>query len=272
MSAYRKSPEWTLLLEADQLVASAGADELYLVDEVQPAEARALHRAFGDDTLAALPAAYDAILRKLERLGAIVRAQPVAGPRLRASVRSAGGSDAAAAPVAAAIAAAIEADADGGLARVDEREAELVVWVRGAGTLFDAIGGEAYARLRTPHLFVDLAYHHTISIGPLVWPGETACLGCLTGRIRHTWGDPEPPPAPRASAHAGLAAALVLEQLREFRRSGSCPTLVERTVSLNPSTLETRSERVHRLPWCPFCFPAETPYGAGSFALPWVRA
>ncbi len=259
---YQMSPQWTLLLEEDQLVASAGADELYLVDEASPVEARALHGAWRSGqpgTFDALGAAFAPLLGKLEKLGALQRTRRPPGATLRFALR---------APVA--IGVALDALLETDLQHTDERDAELLVWVRASGTLMETL--EPYATVRLPHLFVDLAYHHTISLGPLVWPGETACLGCLAGRIRHTWGDPEPPPAPEASTHVALAAALVREQLAEYRRLGSCPQLVERTVSFNVSTLATRTERVHRLPWCPWCFPGETPYGAGSFALPWARS
>jgi bacteriocin biosynthesis cyclodehydratase domain-containing protein len=147
-------------------------------------------------------------------------------------------------------------------------DADLLVWIRTRTSLLDTLGD--YATVRVPHLLVDLAYHHTLSIGPLVWPGDTACLGCFGGRIRHLWGDPTPPAAPRALAALPLAASLVQTELDVFRERGSCPALVERAVVLDLETLTTRVERVHRLPWCPFCFPPGAEHGAGSFALPWA--
>jgi hypothetical protein len=262
---YRPSPHWNLLLEDDRAIASAGGDELYLLDELDAAEAKRLVAAWQAGTLDAL-APSDALapmLAQLARLGVLVATPraPAPGEGLRYAVRGLG-------PAHAALARLVDelARAHGSLARDDERP-DLIVWFRVAGRLLDALGD--YGAVRAPQLFVDAAYHHTLSLGPLVWPGETACLGCYSGRIRHAWGDPEPPPEPLAAGHTPLVAALVVEQLAQFQATGSCPALVERAVSFNLPALATRSERVHRLPWCPYCFPGDTPYGAGSFALPW---
>ncbi|HZS37851.1 MAG TPA: hypothetical protein VFF06_13530 [Polyangia bacterium] len=260
---YRPSPNWTLLYEDDRAIASAGADELYLLDELDGAQARRLVEAWRAGTLDALAGGeLRPMLEKLAQLGVLLKVARAPGGTLRYAVRGLGAEHAALERLIGELAR--EA---GGLQRSDE-DPDLIAWFRAGGTLLDALGD--YRAVRAPHLFVDVAYHHTLSLGPLVWPGETACLGCYGGRIRHVWGDPEPPRAPLAAAHAPLIAALVVEQLRQFAATGSCPALVERAVAFNLPSLETRAERVHRLPWCPFCFPPETPYGAGSFALPWM--
>jgi len=255
-----RSAHYTLIVEGDRLIVSGGADESYLVDELEGEGARALAAAWQADRLDAVAEGSLApVIRNLERLGAIVRTRATPAGTLAYALRGA----------PEAFVGALDGMGVGeGITRV-ERGADLLVWIRTSETLLGRLPSD-YASLRVPHLLVDLAYHHTISIGPLVWPGETACLGCFGGRIRRTWGDPEPPPSPRAIEHAPIAAALVRTELRRFREQGNCPSLVERATAIDLETLATKSERVFRLPWCPFCFPENaTPYGGGSFALPW---
>lgn len=263
---YRRSPHWNLVFEDGRAIASAGGDELYLLDELDEAQAKRLCDAWHAGALDGLGASdpLAPMLVELARLGVLTATARAPTPEatLRYGLR---GLDATG---LAGLARLVDelGRAHGRLARDDEH-AELIVWFRAGGRLVDSLGD--YRAVRAPHLFVDVAYHHTLSLGPLVWPGETACLGCYAGRIRHAWGDPEPPPEPLAAGHAPLIAALVVEQLAQFQSTGSCPSLVERAIAFNLPRLSTRSERVHRLPWCPYCFPGETPYGAGSFALPW---
>jgi bacteriocin biosynthesis cyclodehydratase domain-containing protein len=262
--AWVASPHWTLFVEDERLIASAGGDAHYLVDEASPAEAHALAQAFAAGRLGALAPSLEPLVAKLAALGALVHAGSRPEPTLAWSLR---GPE----PLARAVAELGRTEAGAQLERVEEGAAQLIVLVRTRGTLLELLD-EAGPPLEAPHLLLDLAYQRTIALGPLVFPGETACLSCLAGRIRRAWGDPPPPAAPEAAQHVGLAAALVRQQLATFAREGSCPALVERTVAYDLATLESRGERVHRLPWCPRCFPPEQAYGTGQFALPWVRA
>lgn len=266
----RPSPEWTLVVEEGRLILSGGADALYLVDEVTGAAAEALAEAFARDRLDALAQAQPAVARalvRLERIGAIVRARPAPATPLRAALVGVPALDGELARTIAQLAGAEAAIVTEGPA--------LTVVVRASGTL--ASLAEACAGLAGPHLLVDVAHHETIVLGPLVWPSETACVSCLAGRVVRAWGDPPPPPSPRAGQSRALVAALVVEELRRFAALGDLPRLVERTTAIDLATWRSRTERVHRLPWCPRCFPVETdgaaaaPHGAGSFALPWAQ-
>jgi bacteriocin biosynthesis cyclodehydratase domain-containing protein len=145
-------------------------------------------------------------------------------------------------------------------------EADLVIVLRTSAPLLEA----AATTIPAPHLLVDAAYHHTVSVGPLVWPGATACLQCFAGRIRHGWGDPAPPPEPLAARSHAFLAGLIALLLEQFQREGGLPMLTNRALVINLATLATKSEHVHRLPWCPRCFPMRVPHGAGTFALPWA--
>lgn len=268
----RTSPAWRLFLEEGRAVLTAGADETYLLDELSPDEADELHRGWASgavslDDAGRTPALRDAI-GLLEKSGALFvgDAAVESGARLRWSIVAIGDC---AVPIAELV--RTMASRDDGLTHVERDDAPaLVILVRGNGPLLGVLD-EAGAAAALPHLLVDVGYAHTLSIGPFVWPGRTACIGCFAGRIAHAWGDAEPPRAPRASRAAELAAAMVLERLRSFRAHRGCAFLVERVVSLDLSTLETRTDHVFRLPWCPRCqSPADDRRGTGSFALPWL--
>ncbi len=278
-----RSPGWVLFLEGEQLIASGGADALYLLDELPPTDARTLHTAWQSNTLASLPPHFAPVLTKLQHLGACYGQKPdLRGGDQRSATDLKTTADLkqtdlkekkpdldcrfsidGCGPYEAIEAAVRRMGGD----LCFSGEAHCGVVIRAGGSLMEA--AQRVKGLRVPHLFVDVAYHHTISLGPLVWPGETACLSCLAGRIRHAWGDPEPPAQPGAGRRVELCAALILEELRRFRETGTCTALIARTVSIDVESWATRGERVHRLPWCPECFPEQTAYGAGSFALPW---
>lgn len=255
-----RNPAWTLLLEGDRLIASAGADSLFLIDELDAAAAHKLHDAWHGDRLDSLSDDATArVLEQLRRMGALVPAQTT-NAKLRVAIQAHG----AAAAIADALLRLIETAPQLTLVKKDP---ELVLVIRASGQLAET--ATACAELKAPHLLLDVAYQRTLSLGPLVFPGETACLMCLTGRIARAWGDPAAPPAPHATTKSAFAAALLFEEAQRFRELGSCPQLVERTVFIDLESWATRSERVHRLPWCPRCFSDAQPYGTGAFALPW---
>lgn len=248
---------------------TAGADETFLVDELSADDAIELERRWTRGTFPRTEATSDAlasVLASMEKAGALYAAEARTTPTLRYAVCAIGD---AAHPVARALAAMTSDDAT--LVRVaPANDADLAVLVRASGPLLAVLDAAGPLAAR-PHLLLDVAYAHTLSLGPFVWPRRTACLGCFAGRIAHAWGDPDPPHEPRAARSVELAAAMALEQLRTFRDRGACPFLVERVVSLDLATLETRTDHVFRLPWCPRCQPSEErgAHGAGSFALPW---
>lgn len=251
-----------MFLEGDRLVASGGADALFLLDELDPAQARALHELWQGGDLRSVPAELEPAVRDLARLGAIVPAVEPA-PTLAFDLAALGD--------AAAVVAAVDALLGQArtLQRVEPAESRLTVLVRAGGSLLEAAKlAEGWTR---PHLLVDLAYHHTTSIGPLVFPGETACLTCLAGRIRFAWGDPQAPPRALASRRAALAAGWIVDQLGVFRDTGTCSGLVARALALDLEGLTARAERVHRLPWCDACYPDERGLGSGRVLLSWAE-
>lgn len=259
---YTVNPHWALVHEPGLLLVHAGADELLAIDDVgdeAAAELLALWRT-GEMSPEWLSAEAAGAFEQLKSAG-IVR--HVIDPRaeLAIEVRFAGRRDD---RLLAAIAAALPA----GIA-VGHGEVDLVLFVRTDGRLADVCDA-AYAQLRAPHLLLDLAMHHTLALGPLVFAGQTACLACLVSRVSHAWGDAQPPPRPRMADHPGLTAGLVALAidgilLREDR------ALVNRTVAYDFATFTAQPSSLYRLPMCPVCGAAA---GAepGSLALPWAVA
>lgn len=237
------SPQWTVADEGGRLVASAGADLRYAFPDVTPAVAAEVASAWdaGDVDRRDLSTGAGEVFDQLAGLGALRPAAPPAPPAV--TVRFVHR------PVPA-----LAALASGGPGPA------VVVLVRTDGALAELA---AAAPGDTPHLVVDLAYHHTVSLGPLVVPGQTACAACLAARVAARWGDPRPPPAPAASG-AEVAAALVAHEVGKVADGTSL--LVNRTVAVDLSSWRTVDETVLRRPGCPTCGSTRT----GRVPLPWA--
>lgn len=147
---------------------------------------------------------------------------------------------------------------------------DLGVVVRATSTYSQLLVMLDYANLTIPHLFVDLAFHHTVSIGPLVFPGETACIACLEGRVRTRWGDDAPPPSPRvAEEEVGFVGELVASELT--RIAGGDTTLTNATVSWDLHARTAAKDQLLKVPLCPVCNRTRMDRD-GSLALPWRTA
>lgn len=264
---YAADRGWALVHDPGLLVLHAGADELFAIEDVPDAvvaELLALWRADEMHPEALSQEAAD-VFEQLKASG-IVRNVMEPRPAYELELRFAGSRHAA---LEAAIAAALPERI--AVAR-DGAEADLVLFVRTNSTLAE-VAGDGYAELRTPHLLLDLAFGHTISLGPLVFADQTACPACLVGRISHLWGDVAPPPRPRMTAHPGLAAGLVALAIGEILLRDD-RSLVNRTVAHDFAAHAVRSNSVYRSPVCPAC--ASGVAGAstrtGSIELPWAPA
>lgn len=116
------------------------------------------------------------------------------------------------------------------------------------------------------HLLCDLAYHDRVTIGPLVVPGQTACVECLGGRIAHRWGDPQPPTMPNATqAGSFVVAGAVTHALRDLCAGDPLP-YVASCVVIDLATMESQSTTVTRSPWCTSCAAVPTP---SIVSMPW---
>ncbi len=263
--ALKRNRSWRLFWEAESLVVSAGADEQFLIDELDPDRSARFFAAYEADDFAPLEERDDewrAFLRRLELAGVLYRRRAFAPP-LRVKLAWSATVDAG---LEALLAYVLASSPRLKLVSGAGEEADLVVVFRTSEALLEA----AERSLAAPHLLVDAAYHHTVSVGPLVWPGATACLQCFAGRIRHGWGDPSPPPEPLAARGHPFLAGVIALLLEHFEREGGLPMLTNRALAINLATLTSKTEHVHRLPWCPRCFPERAPHGTGTFALPWA--
>jgi len=250
---------------------SGGLDATYLLDELTGEAIDRFESAWDTGSIAA-PAglstadpaepASAALLDKLLTLGALYRptAEPTA--QLRVAMCWAGSPSqpfadalaraadtprhsAAGAPTSHAWSLDTGAEIDG------DASADITLVVRTNASLIDT--SDRAAHLAGPHLLVDLSHHETVVLGPFVVKGQTACLGCLAGRMNHLWGDPAPAPEPAMGSRAVLVASLVAEHLQTFANRRSMPALVQHAWSLSLATWETHLHPVFLLPWCPVC-------------------
>ncbi len=150
----------------------------------------------------------------------------------------------------------------------DSSKANLLVLIRTTSTLSDLLEKIDYIDIKVPHLFVDVAYRNTISVGPLVFPGETACIACLQGRITKRWGDEQPPTKPRATDELiEVASELVKIELRRIANNDT--SLCNSTVSWNLEDRKIAKNQLLKVPLCPVCTVNEID-GTGVLALPWL--
>ncbi|MBW3643870.1 MAG: TOMM precursor leader peptide-binding protein [Actinobacteria bacterium] len=242
---YVVDPAWSFTRDGDTFMVRGGADQLFALEDVP------------DDLAGALlappvlrppaPAAGAGIFDQLVMLGAL-RPEIVAPGRLLATslVWSGDPVDGVAEGVAAQLASAELVDGSG----------SLVVYVRTTATLGETAGLAADGP-PVAHLLVDAAYHHTLSLGPLVVPGDTACLSCLVMRVWPSWGDERPPPRPAATQRPGLLAAVIAGEIEKVAVGDT--GLVNRTVAIDLSTWRTTEGTLLKAPWCPVCCPVDAP-------------
>ncbi len=255
------SPAWRLEVHGGLMVASAGADEVLLLDEAPPEHHERLLQAWAGDGCAALQADAElgGAVRQLRRLGALLPAQALAAPAaMRAQLQWWGTP---CEPLVGALRAnAWQIEAPGSAA-------PLVLHVRTDHSWQALLTAYAAQAPATPHLLIDLAYHHTVCLGPLVVPGQTACLACLGHRVARRWGDLPPPPAPQLLHRAAQVAALLADGALLGTR------LLERCISLDLRALRLDTHRVFQLPDCPVCARHADPQlagAAGALPLPWL--
>jgi len=260
------SPGWTLFLDDGKLFASAGADEMYLLDTLDRSESERLldgYRAGTLDELEAAAPSYAQTIGRLIQAGAVFRGSPTPLATLNLSALQCGElvTDWHSCMLAQEV-------SDTWTWTEEPKVSDLCLVFRAGATL--ASVAEATRDLGVPHLLVDISNQHTLSLGPLVKPGQTACLSCLAGKISRHWGDPPVPTEPQMSRQTQLVAALVVQQVRRFRQYGTCPELIERLWSFDLNSLECRFDCLLQLPWCPRCFPDSTVADPGSIPLPWA--
>jgi bacteriocin biosynthesis cyclodehydratase domain-containing protein len=251
-------PSWRVIHEGDLLLVTAGADEIFAIEDV-PADVAAEVVALANRPAFALDECSEgarAIVDQLLTAGIIRIAGPV-------SVRSV------ALRWIGSVNHALERRLEDGLRRrgVEISDvAEFLIFVRTNGRLRDMLEDD-YHRLTVPHLLIDLAYHHTCSVGPVVYPGDTACLGCLAGRLSTYWGDAPPPATPRMTSEIDLVAGVAALEIE--RTLDGDDSLTNATVAYDFGQRAVTRRRLFKLPWCQVCGTGAA--DSGAIHLPWTE-
>lgn len=255
------SPAWCLESLNDLLVVNGGADEVYVIDEA-PAEARdrlidiclqGQARTWqGDATLGAA-------IRQLRRLGALVPAGAVRTERPALQVQWAGQ------PLLGLVDSLQTHGWTCLPGRVDRCDA-LTLLVRTTQSWSELLRYYQDAPPDGIHVLLDLAYHHTLGIGPMVVPGQTACLACMGHRVMRRWGDLPMPQEPAMLQRAAGIGALLADAAVLGSR------LVERAFTLDLRTLRMDSSTVFVQPECPVCALSATEAinRKAALPLPWL--
>ncbi|MCA9332411.1 hypothetical protein KDA00_00900 [Candidatus Saccharibacteria bacterium] len=148
-----------------------------------------------------------------------------------------------------------------------KKKYDVALVTRTNSSYSELLGSINYQSIAVPHLFTDMAYHHTFSIGPLVFPGETACIACLQGRISTRWGDDPPPEHPRAhKKYTGLISELISTELERIANGDM--SLVNKTVSWNFQDRKIKNNQLLKVPLCPICSNNKIDH-TGALELPW---
>ncbi len=141
--------------------------------------------------------------------------------------------------------------------QVTGEDHDLLVLIRTNETLSGFIDEYDYLTITKPHIFLDLAYEHTISLGPLVFPGLTSCVACLKGRIETRWDDHTPPPKARSvNELAGLAREWLSIELKKLFNSDDY-LLVNKTLVMDMQARTISSNKLLTVPLCPYCQKSE---------------
>ena len=257
---YVPSPAWRISFENDLLVLNAGADHLFAIDQVNEATAAELldawerGRVSGDDLS---PRARE-VVEELAASKILVDRSPQRAPRVTA-VRWVGHVD-----------PGLDRHLQAGIAEsptllLPDGQPDVTLVVRTNCRLVELYEAGVPS---TPHLLLDVAYHHTVSLGPLVVLGETACLGCLAGRIGACWGDPVPPDRPAMVQSPALGAALAVRELEAV--AADDVRLANTTAAYDLRAHHVSLGAVYKLPWCPTCGDRSAP--RGDIDLPWASA
>jgi len=146
---------------------------------------------------------------------------------------------------------------------------DLALIVRTNSTYADLLEKIEYQSITKIHLFVDMAFHHTLSLGPLVFPSETACIACLQGRVSTRWGDEAPPIFPQAAKkYARVASELIATELARIGNGDT--SLTNKTVSWNFLDRAIKKDQLLKVPLCPICSQNKIDQ-RGALVLPWGK-
>lgn len=254
---YKLLPEWVIHQEENSLIISGGADARFEIEleDSTPSFFSTLKNTtyFSRDEL------NEVDLRVLEELvtAEIVVPRLQKNKVLRVAIL---GDDSKLNPISDINIKIVESSQDYDLALI----------IRTNSTYSGLLKDVDYQNIIKPHLFIDAALHHTISVGPLVFPAETACIACLQGRVSTRWGDSSPPSKPLvASKYERVIPELIATELARIAKDDT--SLTNKTVSWNFQDRAIKKDQLLKVPLCPVCTQNRIDQ-RGALALPWVKA
>lgn len=260
---YVKNKNWTILYEQSLLVLTAGADKLFAIEDLPEETAQKIIELWKQDDIRIRDQAPD-VRAVLEQL---VTANILANKTTKKQTH--------------AVAYHFLGDTDAQLSKQIENElgiqhktvkhanADLLLIIRTNSKLLELTDSPFYAQIAKPHLFIDLGFEHSISLGPLVIPGQSACVSCFIGRLTPYWGDAEPPHKPAIQQSTALIASLVSLEVKKILNTHS-RELVNHSVAYDFDNYSVKKSSIYKLPRCPVCS-TTTIDNSGAIALPWGK-
>ncbi|MBU4099686.1 hypothetical protein KJ980_08660 [Patescibacteria group bacterium] len=260
MSKYAPNPNWTILYENNLLILNAGADKIFAIENVPQETAEELIKSWKEKLVDPINLSQPAkdIFTQLITANIV----KIAGGKENKAIK-----EVSVKFIGDNIPKLLDLIKSNKNINVDgNNPADLIIFIRTNSLLKDLTNKE-YKNLSTPHLLVDISYHHTFSIGPLVYLGETACMGCLIGRLSNYWGDAMPPKQPAIAGSINLIADIIKMELNKMLDGDQ--SLINKTVSYDFENYEIKTNKLYKLPWCPFC---KTPIAnPGYISLSWNK-
>ena len=264
MTSYEKSKNWNMFVEDGKLFVTKGADEIYFMDDIEQDQTNIIYESYINNSFEELGFDYEDILMKLEQAGVIYKKKFDNTDRkiLKIHIKYYGTPNTG---LKAELANSISKRKN--IEIIDEIDnCDLMLMIRINEPLKNLLID--YDKIDAPHMLIDLGYASTISIGTLVFKNETACLGCVIGRLTKNWGDPVPPIEPDITNRHEIVTAFILGRLHEYMAYGNCPDLINGIWNFNINTFMSKYDKIYKLPWCPHCGNSkENP----KITLPWLN-
>jgi hypothetical protein len=237
-------------------MAEAGDDERFGLSELDIVEATPLLNAWIANSFTSLETASAVTRKALEKLrilGAVTSGLPPTHKALHVFVMALGeGAQTTVSVLQSFVRSHLQISSS--LDQINTVDFDLAIVIRSGGSYEDLLTSTR-ALATIPHLLVDASFHHTISIGPLVVPGISACLRCLTTRLANRWGETTPPAQPKVSESPELLAALALHEILVWQEGLSL--LVGKVRQIDTHTWHTATDTLLRTTPCHRCSESE---------------
>ena len=150
---------------------------------------------------------------------------------------------------------------------VEHERPDIILLIRTNGDIHAYL--RKYRDRKIPHLSIDLSFHHTFSLGPLVYAGESACISCLFERINSRWEEFKLPEEPKCKQENPLlVAGMICQEVQKI--SAGRFTLLNRIVAYDLENYKLHDTKIYIVPWCKYCQEPEYPL-LGSLKLPWKK-